>query len=177
MKRIIIVLLVSLGLMSLSPVKRTEYPIPPKTKKSLFYIQRNLNRNTIVYDANFDKNGFLDEENPVDVYWIRYEEQGQRMELRTVEKWYAYGVKCNKIEAKKNQYDVKLVADEDREFKLIQTAPYKAVIYTKINNKSSQLGHLYIFADNTGYWPKVKYIELFGKNAGTGKAVYEKINY
>lgn len=176
MKQIIIVLIISFGLLSFNNNDLSEYPIPPKTEELLFYIQRNHNKNTIIYDANFDKNGNLIEDKPINVYWIRYEENGQRMELRTIEKWYAYGVKCNKINTLKNQYKVKLIADKKRDFRLIQKAPFKAAIYTLINNKSSQLDHLYINADNSEIWPKVKYIELFGKDIATGIKTYEKIN-
>ena len=176
MRLLITILIVSLGLLSLSNGEQGEYPIPPKTKELLFYIQRNHNINTIIYDANFDKLGNLIEDRPIDVYWIRYEEDGQRMELRTIEKLFAYGIKCSKIDTLKNQYKVKLIADEKRDFQLIQKAPFKAIIYTMVNNNLSQLDHLYVYADNSGIWPKVKSIELFGKNIATDAKTYEKIN-
>jgi len=152
-----------------------KYPIPPKTRNLLFYIQRNHNENTIVYDANFENSGELDKSDPIRVYWIRYQEQGQTMELRTIEKWYAYGVKTYKIKGKQNEYNVNLVATDKRSFLLKQEAPFKAVIYTIVNGKQAKLDHLYIFADNSGLWPKVKYIELYGEDTTTGKSVYEKM--
>ncbi len=152
-----------------------KYPVPPKTSKLLFYIQRNHNENTIVYDANYEKSGKLNENDPIHVYWIRYQEHGQTMPLRTVERLFAYGVKTSKIKGVQNEYRVYLVATDIREFLLKQTAPFKAVIFTKINNKEARLDHIYIFADNSGMWPKVKYIELFGINPVTKKQVYEKI--
>lgn len=164
------------SLLSFDIIGQNKYPVPPKTKELLFYIQRNHNKNTIIYDANFDKNGNLIEDKPIDVYWIRYEEQGQRMELRTVEKMFAYGVECKKNESHNNYYQVKLVAYEKRKLWLKQEAPFKAVVYIMINNKLSHLNHLYIFADNSGIWPDVKYIELFGKDIATGNNNYERIN-
>lgn len=151
-----------------------QYPVPPKTKKLLFYIQRNHNRNTIVYDANFDKSGQLNEEEPIRVYWIRYEEQGQTMELRNIEKMFAYGVKVSKI-GDNSEFKVNLVATSKRHFLLKEEAPFKAAIYTIINGKQAKLDHLYIFADNSRIWPKVKYIELYGEDTITGKSVYEKM--
>ncbi len=151
-----------------------QYPVPPKTKKLLFYIQRNHNRNTIVYDANFDKSGQLNEEEPIRVYWIRYEEQGQTMELRNIEKMFAYGVKVSKI-GDNREFKVNLVATSKRHFLLKEEAPFKAAIYTIINGKQAKLDHLYIFADNSRIWPKVKYIELYGEDTITGKSVYEKM--
>jgi hypothetical protein len=150
------------------------YPVPPETNKRLFYIQRNHNANTIVYDARFDENGKLNEKEPIDVYWIRYEEQGQRMELRNIEKWYAYGVDCKKPEGK-TFFIVELAADKKRTFYLHQTEKFKAVITTLISGKISVLKKMYIFADNSGVWPTVKYIELFGKDLNTGVKTYQKI--
>lgn len=175
--RLFVIISISLLSINFAAVPQNEnYTVPPKTNKLLFYIQRNHNANTIVYDANFDKLGNLIEDGPIDVYWIRYEEDGQRMELRSIEKLFAYGIKCSKIDTLKSHYKVKLIADEKRDFQLIQKAPFKAIIYTMVNNNLSQLDHLYVYADNSGIWPKVKSIELFGKNIATGAKTYEKIN-
>ena len=151
-----------------------KYPIPPKTNILLFYIQRNHNANSIIYDAKYDKHGNLDKDEPIVVYWRRYDEQGQKMELRTVEKWYAYGVEWKKVEYKK-MYNIKLVADKEHKFWLQQIAPYKSVIIVEINNELSILDHIYIFADNSGFWPTIKYIELFGKSTKTNEKTYEKL--
>ena len=175
MKLTFSIMIVLFGLVSVNDTERSNYPTPPESEEMLFYIQRNHNSNTIVYTANFDEKGDLVEDKPVDVYWIRYEEDGRRMELRDIEKLFAYGVKSTKIETKENKYKIKLVADDERDFQLVQEAPFKAVIYTLINNKPSRLKHLYIFADNSGFWPKVKYIELFGEDSKTRKSCYEKI--
>ncbi len=148
------------------------YPIPPKTKELLFYIQRNLNANTIVYDAVFDKNGKLDEKKPVTVYWIRYEEQGQKMKLRRLDRVFAYGVSSKKI--KDGFFKVKIVADESKDLWLKQIAPFNAVLMTKINEELSVLNKIYVLADTQGIWPTVEYIEFFGKNLKTNKQIYQK---
>lgn len=164
------------GLIPLSNKELSDYPVPTKSDEMLFYIQRNHNKNTIVYDANFDNEGQLIASRPIDVYWIRYEEDSRRMELRNIEKMFAYGVKCEAEKLHKNQFIVKMAAAEDRSFRLIQKAPFRAEIQTLINNEPSVLEHMYIFADNSGFWPKVDYIELFGKNRNTGNSIYEKID-
>ena len=171
-----IIITVIFSVFCLSGYSQNEhYPVPPKTDKLLFYIQRNHNANTIIYDANFNLNGKLDSDEPIEVYWRRYDEQGQKMELRTIEKWYAYGVECHKEEEHPDTYRVSLVAEKKKKFWLKQIADFEAVLLTKINNKLSRLEHLYIFADESGIWPKVKYIELFGSDIETGKKTYQKI--
>lgn len=170
-KNIIIIFILVFPLSVLS--QNEEYPIPPKNDTLLFFIQRNHNANTIIYDANYDANGYLFEDEPVIVYWRRYDEQGQKMELRTIEKWYAYGIDLEKKE--RNIYEIKLVADKNHKFWLKQLAPYKTIVLTNISKKLSVLEHIYIFADNSGIWPTVKYIELFGHDSKTQQKTYEKI--
>jgi hypothetical protein len=156
-----------------SPVQQN-YPVPPKTDELLFYIQRNHNENTIVYDALFSETGDLNSEKPIDVYWLRYQEDSARKELKWIEEKYAYGIDWERKEGAENEFDMELVADEDRRFTLKLIAPFHAALFTKINGHPSILERLYIEADNSGVWPAVKYIELFGTDATTKKTVYEK---
>ena len=171
--RFLIILLFTI-LCGYSYSQEENYPIPTQTQELLFYIQRNHNANTIIYDANFDKEGDLLNNNPIDVYWCRYEEESQRMELRSPERWYAYGVTCDKVKSEP-VYKVELVAEKEKEFWLKQTAAYNAILVTEIDDKLSKLEHLYIFADNAGIWPIVKYIELFGIDLQTGEETKQKI--
>jgi len=173
--KIIPLLFLSLVFAMFGDEQGNNYPEPPKTKELLFFIQRNHNSNTIIYDANFDDHGQLRSKDPIDVYWIRYQEEGQRMELRTIEKMFAYGVDCAQIDGYQNKYSVQLVAHRKRNFQLIQNSPFDAFVSATIDNKISRLKSMYIQADNSGFWPKVIYIELFGKDLETGAETYEKV--
>ncbi|MCF6364863.1 MAG: DUF4833 domain-containing protein [Bacteroidales bacterium] len=175
MKIIISILIICFGLLTLQLPAQNDYPIPEKNKELLFYIQRNHNKNTIIYDANFDRDGNLIDNKPINVYWVRYEEQGQKMELRAIEKKFAYGLEFKKIKSHKHYYQIELVAYDKRKLWLKQEAPYKAAVYMMINGKLALLERQYIFADNSGLWPDVKYIELFGKDIVTNENRYEKI--
>ncbi len=151
------------------------YPTP-NTQKLIFYIQRNLNSNAIIYDANFDQYGNINPENPIDIYWIRYNEQGQRMELRTIEKALAFGITYSKHESYENQFKVTIVAEKNRELILKQTAPFKAKAYLNIDNKMSELSYLYLEAED-GIIPTLQSIEYFGVDTITKKSTYEKVLY
>jgi len=168
-----IFIILSILIISSSFTLNKNYPTPPKTNELLFYIQRNLNANTIIYDAVFDKNGKLDEKKPVTVYWIRYDEQGQKMKLRRLDRVFAYGVSSEKV--KDGFFKVKIVADESRDLWLKQRSPFKADLMTKINGELSVLDKIYVLADMSGIWPSVEYLEFFGKNAKTNKKIYQKI--
>jgi len=157
---------------SILQAQTEEYPIPD-TENLLFYLQRNHNANTIVYDANFDANGNLNTEKPIDAYWLRYQEEGQRMELRSYEKWMVFGIECVETD---NEYDYKanLSASSKLVFWLRQTAPFKAEIYIDIDGEMVLLEHLFATLDESGWIPKVKFGEFFGKNSNGTKA-YKKV--
>lgn len=87
----------------------------------------------------------------------------------------AFGVKCKKLEGQTNQYRVKLVAYNERDFLLKQDAPFKATLYGIIDKKQARVDCMYIFADNSGLLPDVKYVELFGTELNTNLKVYEKV--
>ncbi|HET7116164.1 MAG TPA: DUF4833 domain-containing protein, partial [Hanamia sp.] len=67
------------------------FPVPKRDVYNLFYLQRQPNTNTIMVDLNV-KNDQLDMDNPVHVYWIRYQEKGQSEELNWIQRKFAYGI-------------------------------------------------------------------------------------
>ncbi len=162
-----------IAFMSIFALQSETYPTP-KTKHLLFYIQRNHNANTIVYDARYDKNGKLDPKQPVDAYWLRYQEQGQRMELRSFEKWMAYGVKCKKVSGEYD-YRVYLSASKNVVLWLKQTAAYKADVIAEIKGVKMKLDHMYATADESGWVPKILYGEFFGTRLSDGSSVHVKV--
>lgn len=155
--------------------EQAEYPVPPKTNKMLFYIQRNHNKNTIIYDANYDKNGNLVRDNPVNVYWIRYEENGQKMKLRALEKWMVFGVSA-KFLKNNNEYLVHLSASDKISLWLKQIEPYKAEIHTEVKGEMIKLDHIYAQLSESGWLPKPIYAEFFGTKLSDGKAFYKKVD-
>ncbi len=161
-------------LFAFSTSQDSEYPTP-KTKNLLFYIQRTHNKNTIVYDANFDKDGNLNPEKPVVAYWIRYEEQGQKMPLRSYEKWMAYGIKAKKLKNSPYDYRLYLSASSKVVLWLKQTAPFKAEVITLIDGKISKLDRMFANLDESGWIPKVNYGEFFGHDLKTGEKTYKKV--
>jgi hypothetical protein len=157
-------------------VAQDGYPKPTKTNKSLFYIQRNHNKNTIMYDAKFDENGMLNKECPVDAYWIRYEEKGQRLNLRKLEKWMVFGINCEKTIRDGYDYKVNLSASKKISLYLRQVELFKAEIHIELKGEMFKLEHIYARLFEGSWLPKPKYAEIFGYNLSDGKPFYKKIN-
>ncbi len=152
-----------------------QFPEPERTQKLLFYIQRSLNQNTIIYDANFDKKGLLDIKNPIDVYWIRYDEEGQKMPLRFFEKQFAFGVNCEKLINSEYDYKVTIAAWSERVIYIKQISPFKVIALVNIKGIFSILEHVFIGSDTDGRLTRAEYIEIYGLAQKTLTKNYERI--
>jgi len=150
-------------------------PTPPMSAGRLFYVQRSSNTNTIIYDANLLANKNIDSQNPVNVYWIRYGEKGQREPLNYLQRTLAYGVECNPAANEPDNYNMQLVSYKKRRIKLTTSHNGVPMALIAINGKMHQLLKVYALIEDTGHLiPKVKYIELFGRDVKTGLEVYER---
>ncbi|MEM1121976.1 MAG: DUF4833 domain-containing protein, partial [Bacteroidota bacterium] len=149
-----------------------DFPRPEQTEKSLFFIQRNLNRHTIIYDLNLNEDGTLNRKEPIDNYWRQYESTGKRREMSWLEEWLAYGYRARKKSP--DLYQVKLRAHKERFINLKKEGnQWKAVI--DINGEESYLTNIYAYADESGILPDVKHVDIYGINIRTGKRVKERI--
>ncbi|MDI9862393.1 DUF4833 domain-containing protein [Flectobacillus roseus] len=165
-------LLGSLLLLSFSPA---HYPKVPDSKVRLFYIQRSSNINTIVYDAKLNTKGGFDEDNPIDVYWLRYQEDGRRKELSWIQRVLAYGVDTETIEGQTDALQAWVVSYKKRKLRLgfdKNKKPYASLL---INNQLAKLDHVYVQIEGSNLRPKVLYVEVFGRDFYSGENVYEKI--
>ena len=142
------------------------YPTP-KDANMLFYIQKSFNTNAVVYTLNIDE--------PINVFWRRYQEQGQKRELKYVEKTFGFGVKSDFLKDRPNTVEFTIVAL--KKLKLFATVDTKGkpTVATTINGKPSYIEKVFITAEHTKLLPEVFAVELFGKEIKTGKYIYERI--
>ncbi len=149
-----------------------DFPRVEQTEELLFFIQRNRNKNTIVYDLNFNTDGSLDTKNPINVYWRKFQNHdGLKDELSWLELHFAYGYRARK---KDGYYSIKLKAYNEREIQLTFKDGQWIPLMT-INGQSCVLKNLYIFADESKLWPSVKYADIYGERILTGELVKERI--
>lgn len=169
-------LLGALPMAGAAPLPRTDFPVPTGVANQLFYLQRDPNTNTVIYQLNVDAAGALDEDEPVQVFWLRYAERGQRKELNFIQRKFAYGVSAKKMAADK--YELKFAAYDKIRFFLMKSAADKSFhVYTTVANKQIVLERIFLRIDGGTFWvPNVKYIELRGRNAATHEPVVERLN-
>ena len=152
-----------------------DFPTPPKTEKSLFFIERNKIKHTIVYDAILEKDGSYVSSKPIDAYWLRYYDTVKRAELTWLQRTFAFGYNAKK-DATKEGYWITLTAYNDRKIHLEKNAGNKPIATMNINGKYCRLENIWVFADESGSWPKVLHVDLHGVDMVTGKPEVERIN-
>jgi hypothetical protein len=149
------------------------YPIPSNIDNLLFYIQRNLNKNTIVYALNIDNDGIINEKYPMKVFWIKYTDGGIRQELNYLQH-KAFGYSAHAIN--NHTYEFRMDSYHRLRFFIAKFEDGTHKIITKINGVDAKLNNIYVFANEFGLFPKVEYIELYGQSPDNGFPCYEKIS-
>lgn len=148
------------------------FPVP--VENQLFYLQRDPDRNTVVYKLNL-KNGVLDKNDPITAFWIRYEENGQRKELSFIQRKLAYGIHSKQL--KTGGHEIRLVSYPTVPLYLSKSSTDSQYhIYTQIDKKRAILDRIFVRIDGgSGFLPNVKYVEIAGKDADTGKSLAQRL--
>jgi hypothetical protein len=149
------------------------FPVPPLSHKSLFYIHRSTNPNTVVYEVNVKEGGTIDPKDPVSVFWIRYGERGQQKSLNYLERTFAYGIKATPIDA--YRYQVEFVASKAKKLEVFLDKDGQAIATMNVGGVPSRLIKIFVQVAEDGWWPRVAYVEFFGKELTTDKNTYEKM--
>jgi hypothetical protein len=149
------------------------FPIPTGNSKQLFYLQRTTNKNTLIYEINYN-NGNLDKEDPLHGYWIRYQEDGQKEELNFIQKTFAYGIKTKNIA--ENQYELCFVSYKKFKMYLRLGADKKFHLYTSINQKTAELTSIYLKINGGAFWtPNIEYVDIYGLDPISRSVVKERM--
>jgi phosphatidylglycerophosphate synthase len=149
------------------------FPVP--SANQLFYLQRTANTNTIICELNYGKNGGLDENDPVHVYWIRYTEGGMKKELNYIQRTFAYGIKSESQGA--GNYMLRFVSYKKLPLLLMRSPKdNKYHVFATINQRQAQLNRIFVKVEGGTFWsPNVVYMEMKGIDPITGKEVMERI--
>lgn len=147
------------------------YPIP-QAKNQLFYLQRNHNLNTVIYALNKDQNGNIDPESPLEVYWLRYSAGGRKLKLNQIQKKLAFGYKSWKINNETFKFHI--VGREKQDFILSKDDTGRYQVVTMFNDEMIKLSNIYVYAEEFGVFPQVKFIEFYGNKISDNFPSYYK---
>lgn len=149
------------------------YPTPNPIPGRLFYIQSNHNMDTVVYEVNRLHDTRVNEEFPLNVFWINYSQDGQIRDLNYIQNKLAYGYESKQI--CKDTYQFQLVSYPKLKLYLVLDEKCNYHVITKINGRNAYFSNAYVFAEELGLFPDVKYIELYGVDLESNLSAYEII--
>lgn len=151
------------------------FPTPKGIKNQLFYLQRDPNTNTIICELNMKANGELNEESPINVYWIRYQDNQEKKDLNYIQRKFAYGMESEALG--NDRYKLNFVSYKKLPLLLAKSnVDNKYHVYVTANNKKIQLERIFLRIEGGTFWvPNVKYVELKGINQANGAQVIERI--
>ncbi len=147
----------------------------PKTENLLFFLQRDPDRNTVIYELNYKKNGALNVDMPVKGSWIRYEENGSFKALNGIEERYAYGVKSKALG--NDRFEIRLVSYKKLPLYLMKSgSDQKYRMYIKDGEDNMLLKRVFVRVNKGTFWfPKIEYIDLITIHSETGQEILKRI--
>ena len=155
-----------------SPLK---FPTPKGIANTLFYLQRDPNINTIIYELNLNADGAVNASEPVKAYWMRYADKGNKEDLSYVQRKFAYGIQSKALG--NDEYELRFVSHKKLPLLLKKSATDKKYhVYITANDKRIMLDRIFVRIEGGSYWlPNVKYVELTGTNTKTTSPIVERI--
>lgn len=159
-----------------SATPRLDWPVPPVSRNLLFYVQRSSNPNTIVYAANIASDGRLDPENPVDVYWLRFNTDGARKDLSVIERSMAFGVSARPAPDTSGEFIVSVNGMPEREARIYVRSDGQAAAEMVLNGTKARLVSAWVALDGTGFIPPILYVDIVGEAVANGRRIVERID-
>lgn len=151
------------------------YSFDEKKEVQLFKIQRSKDKNQIFYDLKQTKNGLLDKEEPITIYWIRTSEPDKKDPLTWIQQRYAYGLTY--LEKNEHQARFQFVSYSKKELLLKKNKAGEFKVFTEYKNKWVELNRIFIQIDGGTFWfPKISRVELHAKDPVTNKDIVDIIN-
>ena len=154
------------------------FPKPENMENMLFYVQRTMNINTLIYELNLDGNKELNADEPIKIHWVNYATDKSSDALNYVQRKYAYGIEIKLIDAEKKSYSFNFVSYKKKKLYLIKSSiDNKYHVFCDINKKLVTLDRIFIQIEGGSFWvPHVKYIDISGKDiAKNNEEVAERV--
>ena len=153
----------------------TASSIAPNDPNQLFYLQRSSNSNTIVYAANLTKPGQIDRNNPLDIFWRRYTEDGRREGLSFMQRTLAYGSSPKAVVGHPDEFDASVVSLPELKFHIAINAEGNPEATVQMGGRLARLVSAYVKVDESGLIPKLVFLDIYGIDKATGRVLHQHL--
>jgi hypothetical protein len=156
------------------PQIRPDYP-RPTDPNIVFYIQHSTSPNTVVYAARLAAAGQFDPQHSIDVFWRRYTSGGERTPLSFVERLFAYGVKVSPIAPGTETVTATLVSYPEKPITIDFDDHSQPRAMIQMGEHRARAVYAYVDVDESGLFPSVRQVDVFGIDALSGRVIHELI--
>ena len=142
------------------------------TKLALMKIGRSIDVNEIHYFVQVDNQGKLFKQNPVEVYWMNFEDKGQKEEMNWIKKKFGYGL--NYLNVTDTSARFQFVSYKERDFFVKRNKNKDFRIFTSSGGREVEVNRIFIQIDGGSFWiPNITKVELHATDAETGMKILE----
>ncbi|MDQ6477196.1 DUF4833 domain-containing protein [Dyadobacter sp. LHD-138] len=125
--------------------------------------------------AKHAKGRALDQKDPIDIFWMKYADDGKKQKLNAFQREFGYGLSATAMGV--DSFMIKAVAFPNRLMQLNKNEQSKYVVQIKINGQICELKRVYIrIVGGTALSPEIEYIEFYGLNLKTHRPVRERVD-
>ncbi len=139
----------------------------------LFQIERSRDANKIYYEVNLDQDGTLNDKEPIMIYWIKHEEEGQKTPLTWIQTRLAYGLEY--LEINKEAAEFRFVSYKDRKLFLRKVDNNYAVFVASEEGEVILQKVFVKLVGNSFFFPSIPYVDLYGSDPITHQQIKETI--
>jgi hypothetical protein len=131
-----------------------------------------MNANTIVYVANLDSEGKFDRKVPIEIFWRRYNDNGEKLPLSLVERQLAFGVNTKRVPDESTAFQVTMKAYSKRGalLRIVDGVPR---LEAKVAGQNARLISAYLHLDESTNPPSVTKVDLRGETLDTQEPLLE----
>jgi len=150
---------------------------PGRDPRSVFFVQRNKNRNEVHYGIRLDAECRPVGDDPVYNYWLRLKNGPNVTEAVSFFQQAGYGLQRQTVAPE--HVDVVMRALPKRPIRIVSTPRRdgcRVIAYMQIAGAERRFERAYVFAEDGLVLPKVRYIDLFGR-AADGREVHEHLSF
>ena len=147
------------------------YPMPADPNQ-IFFLQRSMNSNTIVYAARIDSDGKLNRKEPIEIFWRRFNDSGEKLPLTFSERNLAFGVNAKRLRNGPDAYLVtfKNYPSRSAVLRIVNGAPR---LEGKVAGQDARLISAFLYLDESARIPRVIKVDLRGETLDSRQPLVE----
>jgi len=138
------------------------------TTYNLFHIGRSRDANIIKYDINLNANGTINQEKPLKIYWVKYNQDSKIEGLSFIQEKLAYGIDYLSIQ--KQEVKFQFVSYDKRSFVIKKNNLDKYRVFSEYKSKQVEVEDIFVQIDGGTFMiPQISFVKMHWKDAASEK--------